>query len=131
VFRTQARRKVEAERLGEATARYDRTLLALKTQEARARAIIAAAYEIAANTPRQLQAARDSDTQARARYDAGLTSVLEVAEAQRLLAEAESENAVANLAVWRALLAEAVLRGNLQPFLNQVRTSQPAANPIQ
>jgi outer membrane protein TolC len=78
-----------------------------------------------------LQAARDSDTQARARYDAGLTSVLEVAEAQRLLAEAESENAVANLAVWRALLAEAVLRGNLQPFLNQVRTSQPAANPIQ
>jgi len=129
IFRTQARRRVEAERLGEATARYDRTLQTLQTQEARARAIVAAAYEIAANTPQQLQAARDGDTQARARYDSGLTNVLEVAEAQRLLAEAEAENAVANLAVWRALLADAVLRGDLQPFLNQVRLPQSTAAP--
>jgi outer membrane protein TolC len=83
-----------------------------------------AAYEIAANTPQQLQAARDSDTQARARYDAGLTNVLEVAEAQRLLAEAEAESAVANLAVWRALLADAVLRGDIQQFMNQIRSPQ-------
>lgn len=124
IFRTQARRRVEAERLSEATARYDRTLQGLQTQEARARAVVAAANEIAANTPQQLQAARDGDTQARARYDAGLTNVLEVAEAQRLLAEAEAESAVANLVVWRALLADAVLRGDIQPFLNQVRGPQ-------
>jgi outer membrane protein len=130
VFRTQARRQVEAERLGEATARYDRTLQTLQTEEARARTVIAAAYEIAANTPQQLQAARDSDTQARARYDAGLTSVLEVAEAQRLLAQAEAESAVANLAVWRALLADAVLRGDIQQFLNQIRHPQPPAGLI-
>jgi outer membrane protein len=120
IFHTQAQRRVEAARLEEATAHYDRTLQTLQTQEARARAVTAAAYEIAANTPQQLQAAREGDAQARARYDAGLTTVLEVAEAQRLLAEAEAENAVASLAVWRALLAEAVLRGDLQPFLNQV-----------
>jgi outer membrane protein TolC len=124
LFRTQAKRHVEAERLDAVTARYDRTLQTLQTQEARARAIAAAAYEIAANTPQQLQAARDSDTQARARYDAGLTNVVAVAEAQRLLADAEAENAVANLAVWRALLAEAVVHGNIQPFLDQVRASQ-------
>jgi outer membrane protein TolC len=130
VFRTQARRQVEAERLGEATARYDRTLQTLQTQEARARTVVTAAYEIAANTPQQLQAARDSDTQARARYDAGLTNVLEVAEAQRLLAQAETESAVANLAVWRALLADAVLRGDIQPFLNQIRPPQSTTSPI-
>ena len=124
VFRTKARRQVEAERLGEATARYDRTLQTLQTAEARARTVMVAAYEIAANTPQQLQAARDSDTQARARYDAGLTNVLEVAEAQRLLAEAEAESAVANLAVWRALLADAVLRGDIQQFMNQIRSPQ-------
>lgn len=129
IFRTRAKRRVEAERLGEATARYDRTLQTLQTQEARVRAVIAAAYEIAANTPQQLQAARDGDTQARARYDSGLTNVLEVAEAQRLLADAEAENAVANLAVWRALLADAVLRGDVQLFLNQVRAPQSTGTP--
>jgi outer membrane protein TolC len=121
IFRTEARRRVEAERLQEASAQYDRTVQALQAQEARARAVMTAALQIAANTPQQLQAARDADTQARARYDAGLTNALEVAEAQRLLADAESANAVASLGVWRALLAEAVLRGDLQPFLDQVR----------
>lgn len=130
LFRAQAKRRVEAERLGEATARYDRTMQALQTQEARARTVIAAAYEIAANTPVQLQSARDSDAQARARYDAGLTNVLEVAEAQRLLADAEATHAVATLAVWRALLADAVLRGDLQPFLTLIGPLQPSTGLI-
>jgi outer membrane protein len=130
VFRTHAKRRAEAERLGEATAHYDRTLQAVQTREARARAVIAAAYEIAANTPEQLRAAREGDVQARARYTAGLTSVLEVAEAQRLLAEAEAENAVAHLAVWRALLAEAVLTGDLQPFLQRTRGAESPSKQI-
>lgn len=128
IFRTRARRQVEANRLEQATAQYDLTVQALQTQEARARAITAAAFQIAANTPQQLQAARDTDVQARARYDAGLTSVLEVAEAQRLLAQAEADNAVATLAVWRAMLAETLVRGDVQPFLDLIRTQ---AAPIQ
>ena len=127
IFRIRARRRVEAERLLGATAHYDRTVQAVQTQEARARAVTAAAYQIATNMPQQLQAARDGDAQARARYNAGLTNVLEVAEAQRLLADAEAENAVASLAVWRALLAEAALRGDLQPFLNQTRVPQTSS----
>lgn len=125
IFRTQARRRVEASRLEAASAHYDRTVQTLQTQEARARAVTAAAFRIAANTPQQLQAARDTDAQARARYDAGLTTVIEVAEAQRLLADAEAQNAVANLAVWRALLAEAVLKGDVQSFLDQLRSVPP------
>jgi outer membrane protein TolC len=123
IFRVQARRRVEASRLEEASARYDRTIQRLQTQEAQARAITAAAFQIAANTPQQLEAARETDAQARARYDAGLTTVVEVAEAQRLLAQAEAENAVASLAVWRAFLAESILKGDVQSFLDQMRTS--------
>jgi outer membrane protein len=127
IFRNRARRSVEASRLEEASARYDRTLQALQTQEAQARAVVGAALQIAANTPLQLQAARDTDSQARARYDAGLTTVVEVADAQRLLAQAEAEAAVANLAVWRGLLAEAVLKGDVQQFLRAV---QPTSAPV-
>jgi outer membrane protein len=129
IFRIQAERRVEAGRLQAATARYDGTLQALQAQDARARAVISAAFAVAANTPQQLEAARDTDTQARARYDAGLTSVLEVAEAQRLLTEAESENAVASVAVWRALLAEAVLRGDLKSFLDRTGAGQAPSVP--
>jgi outer membrane protein len=125
IFRTQARRRVEADRLEEASAHYQRTLQAVQAQEARTRAITTAALQIAANAPQQLQAARDTDAQARARYDAGLTTVVEVADAQRLLAEAEVGSAVANLAVWRALLAEAILKGDVQLFLNQLRATAP------
>ena len=120
---------MEAERLQEAAAHYDGTLQALQSQEARARAIASAAFQIAANTPQQLEAAREANAQARARYDAGLTNIIEVAETQRLLAAAEAESAVANLAVWRALLAEAVLAGDVQSFLNKLQASQ--ASPIQ
>lgn len=129
IFRIQAERRVETSRLEAATARYEGTLQALQAQNARARALITAAFAIAANTPEQLQAARDTDAQARARYDSGLTSVVEVAEAQRLLAQAETESAVANLAVWRALLAEAVLQGNLQQFLTRTRGAQTPTIP--
>lgn len=130
IFRAQPRQRAEAERTTQARARYDRTVLALQSDDARARTIIEAAYAIAANTPQQVQAAREGDAQARARYSAGLTNVLEVAEGQRLLAEAEAENAVAALSVWRALLAEAALRGDLQSFLNQTRALQkPADHP--
>jgi outer membrane protein len=130
VFRAQPRQRAKAERANQARARHERTVQTLQSDDARARTVIDAAYAIAANTPQQLQAARESDAQARARYAAGLTNVLEVAEGQRLLAEAEAESAVAALSVWRALLADAALRGDLQPFLIQTRALQkPADHP--
>jgi outer membrane protein TolC len=128
IFRTQARRKVEAARIEAATAREARTVQTLKTERARARTVTAAAYRIAANVPQQLSAARETTVQASARYDAGLASVVEVAEAQRLLAQAESEVAVANLAVWRARLAEAILEGDLPSFVRQLGTPESTPN---
>ena len=66
---------------------------------------------------------RQSETQARARYDAGLTNIVEVAEAQDLLTQAEYQNAAARVEIWRALLAQAVAGGGLAPLLDLLRVT--------
>jgi hypothetical protein len=43
--------------------------------------------------------------------------VVEVAEAQRLLTQAETDDAIARLAIWRAMLALAASDGSLDSFL--------------
>src|SRR5262249_13772921 len=120
-FSINARKRVEAQNEIAENAVYDRTVQALTTQDARARALVKAAVDIAKNTPTELQAARDAESQARARYQNGLTTIVEGAEAQRVLAQAEVDDAVARLGVWRALLATAQARGDLTPFLNQAK----------
>lgn len=122
VFSIRARKRVESSNELAQTARYDQTIETLTTQEARARALTKAAAEIASNTPLERQAATDAESRARARYQAGLANITEVAEAQRLLAQAEADDALARLAVWRALLATAQARGDLSAFLHLVGT---------
>jgi outer membrane protein TolC len=121
LFSINARKRVEAQNEIAETAAYEQTVQTLTTQEARARALVRAATEIARNTPTELQAARDAESQARARYQNGLATVIEVAEAQRVLAQAEADDAVARLGLWRALLATAQTRGDLTPFLARAR----------
>jgi outer membrane protein len=120
-FTVNARRRVELQNEVAERARYDQTIQTLTTQDARARALMKAAVDIAQNTPVERQAATAAESQARARYQNGLASITEVAEAQRLLAQAEADDAVARLAVWRALLVAAQVRGDLTPFLEQTR----------
>ena len=64
-------------------------------------------------------AARTLAVQARARYDAGLADILSVAEAERLLSRAETEDALARLEVWRSRFAVGAAEGDLQPILIQ------------
>jgi outer membrane protein len=85
---------------------------------------LAAAQQVAANTPVALTAARAAESQATARYRAGLATVVEVAEADRLLAEAEAEDAVARIDVRRAELLVARAVGDLEPFFAQLRGSR-------
>lgn len=117
----RARARVEAAQAKVADARKREVMQAIQTQIDSSREILDAARKEAANTPVALNAARAAEAQATARYRAGLASVVEVAEAQRLLAQAEIEDAVARLNVRRAelLLARAV--GDLGPFLDSVR----------
>lgn len=104
-------------------ARYDEAVLTVSSQQRIADAVLDAARAIAQNTPIQLAAAQQSEAQARARYQAGLASIVEVAEAQNLLAGAEYQNAVARVDVWRALLSKAVANGSVASFIDQLRTS--------
>jgi outer membrane protein len=117
----RARRAAAAASTREETARYDEAVLTVTSQQQAATALLQAARAVAANTPVQLAAARQSETQARVRYDAGLANIVEVADAQSLLVQAEAQDQLARVDVWRGLLAEAVAQGDLTPFMNVVR----------
>jgi outer membrane protein len=75
---------------------------------------------VAANTPVQVKAARAATQQATARYQSGLGTIDQVAEAQRLLTQAEIDDALARLGIWRGLLGVAAAAGDIQPFLAEV-----------
>jgi outer membrane protein TolC len=83
---------------------------------AQAHAILDGAYRAAENTPVALKAARDAEQQATARYRAQLSTADDVAQAQRLLEQAEIDDAVARLDVWRAILFGAFAAGDLDRF---------------
>ena len=120
LFPLRARKQLEAQNLLAEKAHYDQTLTDLATQGARARAVLKAATDIAANTPIEREAAAEAETRARARYDSGLATITEVADATRVLAQAEADDAIARLGVWRALLAVAQVHGDLTPFINRL-----------
>lgn len=112
-FSLRERGRIAAQNERAEAAAYDRIVQELSTQIAQAQAEMDGARRVAENTPIQLSSARVLEQQSRARYDAGLAAILEVAESQRLLLQAEVGDAVARLAVWRALLADAVATGDL------------------
>jgi hypothetical protein len=78
---------------------------------------------VAQQTPAELQAARQTETQSRAQYQSGLATVVEVAEAENLLAQAEMDDAVARLSVWRGLFGVAYAQGDLQSFLQALHSA--------
>jgi outer membrane protein TolC len=117
----KARQRASAAATRAESARLDEGRLVLTAEQRTADALVQAARDVAQNTPVQLAAARQSETQARARYDAGLASIVEVAEAQGLLAAAEVQDAVARVDVWRALLGRAAARDAIEDFVTLVR----------
>jgi len=123
-FGIRARRRAETNNVAAEQARYDQVINTLKAQDARARILIESARKIAANSQVQLKAAQETLTRANVRYEYGLANITEVADAQRLLAQAESDAAVAKLAVWRAMLVAAKLQGDLSEFIEQVKRTK-------
>ncbi|MCU1250465.1 MAG: outer rane efflux protein [Edaphobacter sp.] len=89
----------------------------LQEQFAQAQAALRAMRSIAKSTPIQAAAARTALSQATARYKAGLSSIDDVAQSQRLAVQAEMDDSIAHLNVWRAFLQLQAVRGDLQPFL--------------
>jgi len=117
IVRIRAEKRVVDERIAGARYAYDAVIQSLQTEDAQARARILAAAELAANMPVQVHAAELAARQAQARYQAGLATVAQVTEANRLLAESRVKLAVASIGVWRASLDAASVHGNLLPFL--------------
>jgi outer membrane protein TolC len=116
----RAREAEQSAAVREQAARADRIAVDLRAQWNRAVAALNGARKVAANTPTEVSAARAALQQATARYQAGLGIIDDVAEAQRLLTQAEIDDALARLAVWRALLGIATAAGDLQPFIAEV-----------
>jgi outer membrane protein len=116
-FSLRERQRIEAHNERAEVATYDRTVRELSAQLEQARAEMDGARRVAENTPIQLASARVLEQQSRARYDAGLATIIEVADSQRLLLQAEVGEAMARLGVWRALLADAAARGDISELL--------------
>lgn len=114
-------RQIETHRSLAESARLEQVERELNTGAAKAEANFQAAKELESTLPAQLEAARAAEAQARARYQAGLATVLEVADAQRLLAQSEADTALARLNVWRARLAFDAALGDLDVFLARAR----------
>jgi outer membrane protein len=113
----RARQASEAALVQSQTNRYKQVVADLTGRLNVALAGADAARQVAENTPVQLEAATATNEQALARYRAGLSTVVEVSDAQRLLTQAEIDDALARLGVWRAQLSVASAQGDLQSFL--------------
>jgi outer membrane protein len=117
IFSIKSKRAVESANERAEEARYDQQLQDLTGQLRRAQASLDGARKVAENTPVELDAARTTETQQRARYEAGLATLVDVSDAQSLLVQAEIDDALARLAVWQNLAAVSAAEGDLTPFV--------------
>jgi outer membrane protein TolC len=115
----RAKQDIEAARLREESKKREQLLADLTGQLNAALAFFSAAREIAESMPDLLESARAAERQAVARYRAGLGNAIDVADAQRQLAQAEVDSAVARLSVWRALLGVAKAHGDVESFVKE------------
>lgn len=117
----RAKKEIEVRKEKVEQAKYDLVLRELGGQLERARAALMGAQRLSVNMPIQMKAAREGKEQALARYQAGLSTILEVADAERVLAQTEIDAGLVNLNIWRAILNEAGAVGDLEPFLKLTR----------
>ncbi|MGH9465718.1 MAG: TolC family protein, partial [Terriglobales bacterium] len=90
---------------------------ALALARARATADWNEARTVAQESPIGLAAAQAGEAQARVRYQTGLASLVDWANSEQLLLQADSDNALSQLQLWRALVEAAFASGSLQPVL--------------
>lgn len=116
LFKTGSEAKAQRQVYIMAKERYNEETLRVESEVERARLRYAAALEAARQAPIQLAAAQDAFRQAKARYDAGLSSILELTQTFALLNRAEADLGIARGNVWRAVIAYAAATGNLNVF---------------
>ena len=127
IFSIKSKKAVEAANQRAEEARYDQALQDLTGQLRKAQASLDGARKVAENTPLELDAARTTETQERARYQAGLATLVDVADAQSFLVQVEIDDALARLAVWQNLASVAAAQGDLGPFLQSLHEAAQGA----
>lgn len=108
-FQVQAKKHA----LGEVT-------LQLKSQQAVAENTLNTALEITTQTPLQYEAATFSYNAMQSRYQAGLVTFADLAQAQYALTNAETDFRLSYWETWKSLLYKAAVYGDLNIILNQV-----------
>ncbi|HEU5352011.1 MAG TPA: TolC family protein [Terracidiphilus sp.] len=122
IFAIHERKRVEVSNRRREEALYTQTLQSLTAQQQTATAQLQGARRVAQNTPIELASSRQGEQQATARFRAGLGTIVDVAEAQSLLAQAEMDDSLARLRIWRALAEQAAANGDLTPFLDAAKS---------
>jgi outer membrane protein len=128
IFAIHARKQIELSNERAEAARYDQSVQQLTGQLQQAEAALDGARQVALETPVELRAAGETESQATARYKAGLATIVEVTEAQSLLVQADIDNALARLNVWHSLAAVAAAQGNLEPFTRLLEQNHPGGH---
>jgi len=121
VFSIRQKKAILAANERQEQARYQQTVLDLTGQLRKAQASLKGAWQVAEATPVELEAARETETQTRARYQAGLATIVEVSEAQSLLVQSEIDDVLARLAVWQNTASVDAAQGDLEPFVQLIR----------
>lgn len=103
-----------------ARADFDLAMQILEKKDSKARIHLEQARKVAEETPKLVEAARVREIKVLKRYSTGLTNMVTLADAERALAEAEVEDALAQIDVWRSILQLAYVQGDLAPFLQLV-----------
>jgi len=112
-----AREAAQSATIRAENARYQQISTELTSQWNAALASLSGSRSIAANTPVEVSSADAAVQQATARYQSGLGTIVEVADAQRLLTQAQIDDALARLNVWRASLRVATVAGDIDPLV--------------
>ncbi len=120
LFKTGNESKAQRQTALMSRERYNEETLKVESELERARLRYAAALEAARQAPVQLAAAQDAYQQAKARYDAGLTTILELTQTYALLNRAEVDFGIARGNVWRAVIAYAAATGKLDLLINNL-----------
>jgi len=121
-FNLRDQRRAQQANVQTEHARMDQAVGDVTTAVQQAQAALSGARKLAANTPIELTAAQANEQQQQARYRSGLATVVDVSAAEGVLAQAEGDDAIARLGVWRAELGVAAAQGDLEPFLQLLQS---------
>ena len=100
-----------------AKADFELAMQVLEKKDSRARIMLSQSSKIAQHTPLLVEAARVREIKVMKRYSTGLTNMVALADAERALATAQVEDAVAQIDVWRSILAPRLCAGRSRSFL--------------